>query len=128
MKTLLIALLIWTAIGLVAASLYTFFMFRYNMRTASQRQVERETAAIQRQVPNPRQTSCDVAVLVSVTNLCKERARRDARHQARMESLYGTLPVSPYKLDAPEYIDWAVALAETRAELSHPSEQFHQTT
>lgn len=128
MSTILIALAIWAVVGFIVAGLYAFFMARNNMRTASQRQIERETAAIQRQVPDPRRAGCDVAAAVNIRSLCKERARRDARHQARMQSLYGTVPVSPYPLNDPEYPDWAYALAEARAELSHPLEQFQQTT
>lgn len=47
----LIALSIWAVIGFFAAAVYAFVMFRYNsrpMRTADQKQIDRETAAIQR--------------------------------------------------------------------------------
>lgn len=50
MKTL-VALAVWAGISLVIGAIYAFVMARYNsrpMRTADQKQIERETAEIQR--------------------------------------------------------------------------------
>lgn len=117
----LIALLIWVAIGLIVGALYAFVMYRYNsrpMRTANQRQIERETAAIQRQVPDAKKIAgCDVEQFCTSRSVSRDWARRNARHAARKQVLYGTAPVNPYDCTSPEYVEWAVELAKARQEL-----------
>lgn len=124
MNTILIAVAIWAAVGFIVAGLYAFFMSRCNtMRTASQRQIERETAAIQGQVPD---APSRPAEMLNVRSLCKERARQDARHQARMQDLYGTPPVNRYPEGDPCRIWWAIALAEAHTEIANAKSPINQ--
>lgn len=112
----------------VAAPLVLYALYRSPaapdpMRTADQRQIERETAKLQRQVPDPRPAREPVR---NITSLCKERARKDARHQARMQELYGIEPVNRYPEGDPCRVWWAIALAEMHTEIAHAKSPINQ--
>jgi len=95
------------------------------MRTASQRQIERETAAIRRNrsAAPARQPVVETA---TVRSLCKQRARQHARHAARVEELYGTPAVNPYRPCDAEFVEWAIALAEMHTEIAHAKSPINQ--
>lgn len=115
------AVLIFVGISLLAGVVYAFVMIRYNtrpMRTADEKQIERDTAAIQRQVPDPKKIAgCDVEQFCTSRRVSQDWARRNARHAARKEDLFGTVPVNPYHCTDAEYVEWAIELAKARAEI-----------
>lgn len=88
------------------------------MRTADQKQIDRDTAAIQRQVPDPKRIAgCDVEQFCTSRSVSRDWARRNARHAARKEDLFGTVPVNPYDCTSAEYMEWSIELAKARAEI-----------
>lgn len=95
------------------------------MRTADQRQIERETAAIQcnRSAAPARQPVVETA---TVRSLCKQRARQHARHAARVEEIFGTPAVNPYRSGDAGYVEWAIALAEMHTEIAHAKSPINQ--
>lgn len=88
------------------------------MRTADQKQIDRDTAAIQRQVPDPKRIAgCDVEQFITSRSVSRDWARRNARHAARKEDLFGTVPVNPYHCTDAEYVEWSIELAKARDEI-----------
>jgi hypothetical protein len=120
-------------------------LFSPSMRTASQRQIDRETAAIQCQVPsaascyscngNCRQgrdcpavsrAGCDVEQFRKSRSVSQDWAKANARHAIRQQLLDGTVPVNPYQPTDAEYVVWAIELAEYRTAQHYLQPQFQQ--
>lgn len=101
-------------------------LFGQPMRTASQRQIDRETAAIQRKVPNPRIAGCDVEQFRKSRSVSQDWAKANARHAVRQQLLDGTVPVNPYQPTDAEYVVWAIELAEYRTAQHYLQPQFQQ--
>lgn len=122
----LLAFLIWAVISMFAGVVYAYVMTRYNtMRTASHRQIERETAAIRRNGSSA-PARPPVVENTTVRSLCKQRARQHARHAARVEEIYGMPAVNPYRSSDPEYVEWAIGLAEMHTEIAHAKSPVNQ--
>jgi len=123
-----LALLIWVVISLLAGAGFAFVMTRHNtrrMRTADEKQIDRETAAIQR---NARSTSSapHIVETPNVRSLCKERARQAGRHAARIEDITGQKAVNPYRANDPGYVEFAIAMAEMHQQMAEERCPFNQ--
>jgi len=96
-----------------------------SMRTADEKQIERETAAIQR---NRSKAPARPAVVETATvrSLCKQRARQQGRHAARVEALTGETAKNPYSTGDAGYVEWAIALAEMHTEIAHAKSPINQ--
>ena len=93
------------------------------MRTASNRQIERDVDAIQGKVPNPRlRAGCDVAQFQKSRDTASQWASAGGRHAARLEVARGEVAVNPYHVDDSEFVIWAIALAEERTKLSYAAQ------
>lgn len=113
------ALYIALPLLVLAVPLVLYLLYRSPpMRTASKRQIDRDTAAIQRQVPDPKKIAgCDVEQFITSRSVSRDWARRNARHAARKEDLFGTVPVNPYHCTDAEYVEWSIELAKARDEI-----------